>query len=71
MLIPAAPAGAQKIDDLAHANKIEYNACKYKAAQMRDEARHYDRARTDLPGMEKQAADLQAKLDVLNPKYQS
>jgi hypothetical protein len=71
LLIPAAPAGAQKIDDLAHANKIEYNACKYKAAQMRDEARHYDRARSDLPGMEKQAADLQAKLDVLNPKYQS
>lgn len=71
LLIPAAPAGAQKIDDLAHANKIEYNACKYKAAQMRDEARHYDRARADLPGMEKQAADLQAKLDVLNPKYQS
>lgn len=71
VVIPAAPAWAQKVDDLAHTNKIEYNACKYKAAQMREEARHYDRARADLPGMEKQAADLQAKLDVLNTKNQN
>ena len=70
LLIPAVPAGAQKIDDLAHANKIEYTACKYKVAQMQDEARHYDRVKNDLPGMEKQAADLQAKLDLVNPKYQ-
>ena len=71
LLIPAAPAGAQTVDDLVNANKIEYNACKYKAARMRDEARHYDRVKTtDLPGMEKQAADLQAKLDVLNSKHQ-
>ncbi len=66
----AVPAGAQKIDDLVQAYRIEYNACKYKLAQMTDEARHYDRVRADLPGMEKQVADLQAKLDVLNPKYQ-
>ena len=70
LLIPAVPAAAQKIDDLAHANRIEYNACKYKLAQMQDEARHYDRVKNDLPGMEKQAADLQAKLDLVNPKYQ-
>jgi len=71
LLILDAPAGAQKVDDLVNANKIEYNACKYKAARMRDEARHYDRVRTtDLPGMEKQAADLQAKLDALNLKRQ-
>ena len=37
---------------------------------MQDEARHYDRVKNDLPGMEKQAADLQAKLDLVNPKYQ-
>jgi len=70
LLIVAVPAGAQKIDDLVQANRIEYNACKYKLAQMTDEARYYDRAKADLPGMEKQVADLQAKLDVLNPKYQ-
>jgi hypothetical protein len=69
-LIFAGPVGAQKMDDLIQANKIEYSACKYKVAQMTDEARHYDRVKADLPGMEKQAADLQAKLDVLNPTYQ-
>ena len=70
LLIFAGPVGAQKIDDLLKANKVEYNACKYKLAQMRDEVRHYDRVKADLPGMEKQASDLQAKLDVLNLKYQ-
>ena len=38
LLMTAGPAGAQKIDELVNANKIEYTACKYKAAQMRDEA---------------------------------
>jgi hypothetical protein len=70
LLIFAGPAGAQKIDDLVNANRIEYNACKYKLAQMTDEVRYYDRVKADLPAMEKQVADLQAKLDVLNPKYQ-
>jgi hypothetical protein len=70
LLVFAGPVGAQKMDDLIQANKIEYNACKYKVAQMTDEARHYDRVKADLPGMEKQAADLQSKLDVLNPTYQ-
>jgi hypothetical protein len=70
LLMSAVPAWAQKIDDLTQANRIEYNACKYKLAQMTDEVRHYDRVKADLPGMEKQAADLQAKLDVLNLKYQ-
>ena len=70
LLMIAVPAWAQKIDDLTQANRIEYNACKYKLAQIRDEVRHYDRVKADLPGMEKQAADLQAKLDVLNQKYQ-
>jgi hypothetical protein len=70
LLIFAGSVGAQKIDDLVNANKIEYNACKYKLAQMTDEVRYYDRVKADLPGMEKQVADLQAKLDVLNPKYQ-
>jgi len=70
LLMVAGPVGAQKIDDLVKANKVEYNACKYKLAQMRDEIRHYDRVKADLPGMEKQASDLQAKLDALNLKYQ-
>jgi hypothetical protein len=70
LLISAGPVGAQKMDDLVQANRIEYNACKYKLAQMTDEARYYDRVKADLPGMEKQAADLQANLDALNLKYQ-
>ena len=69
LLTHAAAAEAQKIGELVNANKIEYTACKYKEAQMRDEARHYDRVKADLPGMEKRAADLQAKLDLVNPKY--
>jgi hypothetical protein len=70
LLIFAGPAGAQKIDDLVNADRIESNACRYRLAQMSDEVRRYDRAKADLPGMEKQVADLQAKLDVLNQKYQ-
>ena len=69
LLTHAAAAEAQKIGELVNANKIEYTACKYKEAQMRDEARHYDSVKADLPGMEKRAADLQAKLDLVNPKY--
>lgn len=68
-LLPAALADAQKVDDLVNANRIEYTLCKYKAAQMHDEVRQVDSAKADLPGMEKQAAELQAKLDALNPKY--
>ena len=69
VFLPAALADAQKIDDLVNANRIEYTLCKYKAARMHDEARQVDSTKADLPGMEKQAAELQAKLDALNPKY--
>ncbi len=69
-LIVSVSAGAQKMDDPVQASRIEYNACRYKLAQMTDEVRHYDRVKADLPGMEKQAADLQARLDILNQKSQ-
>jgi hypothetical protein len=70
LLMVAGPAGAQKMDDLIQSNRIEYNACKYKLTRMTDEVRYYDHVKADLPGMEKQAADLQAELDILNLKYQ-
>jgi len=69
VLVLAVPAGAQKVDDLVNANRIELTLCKYKAARMHDDARQVDSAKADLPGMERQVADLQAKLDALSPKF--
>ena len=66
---PAGPAEAQGIDDLTRTGRADYAACRHKLAQMIDEARYYDRMKEDLPGMEKQAAELQARLDTLNPKH--
>ena len=69
ILLPTAPAGAQRVDDLVNANRIEHNACKYKLARMTDEARYYDRVKAELPEMEKQAAELQGKLDEAMAKH--
>jgi len=66
---PADPAEAQRIDDLTRTGRADYAACRHKLAQMIDEARYYERMKADLPGMETQAAELQARLDALNPKY--
>jgi len=67
-LSPAGHAEAQQIDDLTRSGRAEAAACLHKLAQMRDEARYYDGMKADLPGMEKQAAELQARLDALIPK---
>lgn len=66
---PAGPADAQEIDDLTRTGRADYAACRHRLAQMIDEARYYNRMKADLPGMEKQAAELQARLDALNPKH--
>jgi hypothetical protein len=67
-LPPANPAEAQSTDDLTRTGRVDVAACRHKLAQMVDEARYYDRMRADLPGMEAQAAELQATLDTLSPK---
>lgn len=67
-LVLAGPATAQRIDDLARSGRTGDAACRHKLAQMLAEARYYDRMKADLPGMEKQAAELQARHDLLLSK---
>ena len=68
-LPPACPADAQGIDDLARTGGADYAVCRHKLAQMIEEAQYYERMKADLPGMETQTAELQARLDALNAKY--
>lgn len=68
-LPPACPADAQGIDDLARTGGADYAVCRHKLAQMIEEAHYYERMKADLPGMETQTAELQARLDALNAKY--
>ena len=68
LMISGGAAEAQRIDDLARAGRVEAAACRHRLAQMRDMAQYYDRMAADLPGMERQAAELQAQLGALIPQ---
>jgi len=69
LMLCGGPAEAQRIDDLARTGRVEAAACRHALAQMIDEARYYDRMQADLLGMEARAAELQARLNDLNPKH--
>lgn len=68
LMLCGGPAEAQRIDDLAQTGRVEAAACRHRLAQMLDMARYHDRMTADLPGMERQTAELQAQLDALIPQ---